>query len=57
MIALNVEALGGTSIDEAIEEAQRLAEKLDVGIRFRFNGTPVLVSKDSDKKRSLQRLA
>lgn len=49
MITMEIDVTCGTSIDKGIEEAQRLAKKLDVGIRFKFNGTTVFVSEDSDK--------
>jgi len=53
-IFLKAEILPGTSIEEAIEAAKKVAEKLGVGIDFDFNGVLVTVSPWTDTKEKIK---
>ena len=53
-VLLKAEILAGTSIEEAIEAAKKVAEKLGVGIDFNFNGVPVTVFPWTDTKEKIE---
>ncbi len=53
-IVLKVEILAGTHIEEAIKEAKKLAEKLEVGIEFDFNGVSMVVYSWSDIEKKIE---
>lgn len=48
MIALRIEVISSTKIEDSVSEALALAKKLDVNIKFEFNGVPVFVTPSSD---------
>ncbi len=53
-VFLKAEILAGTNIEEAIEEAKKVAKKIGVGIDFEFNGIPVTVFPWSDTKKKVE---
>ena len=42
-VYLKAKVLAGTSIEEAIKDAKKIAEKIGTGIEFRFNGVLMLI--------------
>ena len=52
-IVLKVKVLTGIHIEEAIKEAKKLAEKLEVGIEFDFNGVLMVVYSWSDIEKKI----
>jgi len=53
-VYLKAKVLAGTSIEEAIKDAKKIAEKIGTGIEFRFNGVLMLIDSSSDIQKEIE---
>ena len=52
---LHLEVLPGCTIESAIKDAITLANRLDISVRFEFNGVKMFIHKSSDEAKELER--
>ena len=53
-VYLKAKVLAGTSIEEAIKDAKKIAEKTGTGIEFRFNGVLMAITASSDIQKKIE---
>ena len=53
-VYLKAKVLAGTSIEEAIKDAKKIAEKTGTGIEFGFNGVLMLIDSSSDIQKEIE---
>jgi len=55
MIYIKVYPVAGNHITDVVADSIELARKIDVGIKFSFNGANVYITKDSKRELIVQR--
>ena len=53
-VYLKAKVLAGTSIEEAIKDAKKIAERTGTGIEFRFNGVLMAITASSDIQKKIE---
>ena len=53
-VYLKASVLAGTSLEEAIKDAKKIAEKTGTGIEFGFNGVLMLIDSSSDIQKEIE---
>ena len=53
-VYLKAKVLVGTSIEETIKDAKKIAERTGTGIEFRFNGVLMAITASSDIQKKIE---